>query len=111
MPCYSNPRPNQTIEQRKQQVLDALRRLEKQLIEGAVKIAIGPSGAVAFVGWEDRDDVTDVCAYRALSTMKSQALSRAIAAAELRSGGVKVNPQAVAAGWHSHDGGKSWGRH
>ena len=111
MPCYSKPRPNQTIEQRKAQVMAALRRLEAQLASGTVTVVIGPSGAVAFAGWSDRDDVTDVCAYRALSTMKSQALSRAVAAAELRAGGVKVNAQAIAAGWHSHDDGKTWGRH
>jgi hypothetical protein len=110
MPCETRAVPGQTVEQRRKQVLDALRRLDAQLSSGAVTAVVSPQGAVAFVGWTDRDDVTDVCAFRGLTLLKSRGLQRAIAAAEVRSG-AKVNPQAVAAGWHSHDGGKTWGRH
>lgn len=110
MPCETKVRTGQTVAERRAQVLAALKRLDAQLGAGKVTVAVSPQGAVAFIGWQDRDDITDVCAYRALAMMKSHAMQRAIAAAEVRSG-AKVNPQAVAAGWHSHDGGKTWGRH
>ncbi len=110
MPCYSTPKVGQTEAQRKASVLAALKRLESALATGTAKVIIGPQGAVAFVGWTDRDDLTDVCAFRSLTTMKSHALSRAIAAAEVRAGR-KVDARAVEAGWHTHDGGATWGRH
>lgn len=109
MPCDTIRRPEQTPEQRDEQVKRSLRNLEVGLQTGAVKVKIGPTGAVAFDGWKqaDRDDVTDVCAYRTLSAQNSWALRQAVAKAEQMSGR-KVNAQAVGAGIHSHDGGNTW---
>lgn len=107
MPCDTQVLPGQTLEQRNREIDEALRRLESQLQAGQVVVKIGANGAIAFDSWANRDRVTDVCAYRALTLKNSFALRRAIATAEARSGR-KVNPRAVAAGVHSHDGGKSW---
>ena len=63
-----------------------------------------------FQGWQDQNAVTDVCAYRTLTASNSWALRQAVARAETTTG-KRVNAQAVAAGWHSHDGGGSWGQH
>lgn len=111
MPCDTTPRlRGQTKEQRQKQVLEALKRLAAKLQDKSVKVVLSPQGAVAFVGWEDRDGVADVCAYRGLSVMKSGALARAVAEAETRQGR-KVSPQAISQGFHSHDGGVTWSRH
>jgi hypothetical protein len=109
MPC-ATPRKNQTLEQRSNEVQAALKRLERSLQNGAVRVTIGANGAVAFVGWNDRDDVADVCAYRTLAAENSWALRQAVARAEQLSGR-KVNPRAVAAGLHSHDNGRTWSKH
>jgi hypothetical protein len=105
MPCDTVLKPNQTLESRNEAIRKSLARLEASLNAGNVKVKIGPNGAVAFEGWKptDRDDVTDVCAYRTLSAQSSWALRQAVAKAETQQGH-KVNPHAVAAGWHSHDG-------
>jgi hypothetical protein len=103
MPCDTVRNPNQSLEQRNDQVKSALSRLEASLKAGRVKVTIGPTGGVAFTGWKDRDDVTDVCAVRTLMAQNSWELRQAIARAEAQSGR-KMNPQAVAAGHHAHDG-------
>lgn len=107
MPCMSTLQPGVTLAQRMAQVKASLRRLEVYLTTGQVQIAIGPNGAVAFRGWTDRDDVTDVCAYRTLSAESSWALRKAVAKAEATQGR-KVNVNAVREGVHSHDGGRTW---
>lgn len=107
MPCDTNLRENQTLQDRMSEVERALKRLETSLQSGRVKVNIGQNGAVAFAGWQDRDDVTDVCAYRTLAAQNSWALRQAVAKAEAMSGR-KVNANAVAAGVHSHDGGGTW---
>lgn len=107
MPCDSNLQQGQTLASRMSQIEQALKRLEGALTAGRVKVNIGANGAVAFSGWKDRDDVTDVCAYRTLSASNSWALRQAVAKAEAMSGR-KVNAAAVAAGTHSHDGGDTW---
>lgn len=107
MPCDSVRNPNQSLEDRNNQVKAALRRLEAALQSGTVRVSIGPSGGVAFVGWKDRDDVTDVCAYRTLTAEGSWALRQAVTKAEAMTGR-KVNPNAVASGHHSHDDGNTW---
>jgi hypothetical protein len=107
MPCDTVRDPNQTLEDRNNQVKAALRRLEAALKAGTVKVSIGPSGGVAFSGWKDRDDVTDVCAYRTLAAEGSWELRQAVTKAEAMTGR-KVNPNAVASGAHSHDGGSTW---
>lgn len=110
MPCDTVVKKDQTKEQRRAGVLASLRKLEASLAAGAVKVVIGPQGAITFVGWADKDGVTDVCAFRGLTKLKSHALSRAVAAAEVRAGR-KVNEQAIAQGLHSHDGGATWSKH
>jgi len=109
MPCDSIRREGETLEQRIDVVKKALTRLEQALTQGRVKVTIGPTGAVSFAGWgkADRDDVTDVCAYRTLAAQGSWALRQAVARAESQQGR-KVNPHAVAAGHHSHDSGVTW---
>jgi hypothetical protein len=111
MPCDTvRLSPGQTLAERMAQVKAALQRLEQKLQSGAVRLGIGPNGAVVFQGWADRDGVTDVCAYRSLAAENSWALRQAVARAEQFSGR-KVNVNAVAAGVHSHDGGRSWDKH
>lgn len=108
MPC-DTVKTNETPAQRQAAVKKALTRLETALTLNQAKVTIGPNGAVAFTGWkpDERDGVTDVCAYRTLTAQGSWALRQAVARAEGMAGR-KVNPNAVAAGVHSHDGGKTW---
>ena len=110
MPCTSTPRRGQTLQERMAEVQRSLKRLEQALSSGAVAVGIAPNGAIVFRSWKDRDDITDVCAFRALTAEGSWALRQALARAEAQAGR-KANPQAVAAGWHSHDSGKTWGTH
>lgn len=109
MPCDTVLRAGVTLEQRVKQIDAALKRLEGFLSSNQVKITIGPTGSIAFTGWkpQDRDDVSDVCAYRTLAASNSWALRQAVARAEAMTGR-KVNPKAVIGGHHSHDGGKTW---
>ena len=110
MACMTNLQPNQTLAARIDQVDKALKRLEQYLITGTVKIGIGQNGAISFGAWKDRDGISDVCAFRSLTATNSWALRQAILKAEGMSGR-KVNPKAVAAGIHSHDGGGTWEKH
>jgi hypothetical protein len=108
MPCDSQLKPRQTLAERALEVTKALRLLEAKLQAGQTRVVIGQNGALAFAGWTaDRDGVSDVCAYRALAAKDSWALRQAISRAEAQSGR-KLNPQAVGAGVHSHDAGRSW---
>jgi len=109
MPCDTVKKPNQTIASRSGEIKKSLSGLESALTAGRVKVKIGPTGAVAFEGWkpEDRDGVTDVCGYRTLMAQNSFPLRQAVQRAEAQQGR-KVNPHAVAAGTHSHDGGSTW---
>lgn len=110
MACFSVTRSGQTLAERNKEVEAALARLKRYIAAGQVKIVIAPNGAVGLSGWKDRDDVTDVCAVRTLSAEGSWELRQAIAKAEALQGR-KANLQATSAGWHSHDDGKTWGRH
>ena len=107
MPCMTQP--NLTTAQKADQQ-SALARLGAALASGAVTVVIGQSGGIAFKGWTDNRGVSDLCAYRALTAANSAPLRRALARAEAMTGR-KVNAQALAAGMHSHDGGKTWGTH
>lgn len=113
MPCDTIRQPNQTIQQRADQIDEALERLERFIQTGSVRIVIDKrTGAIAFAGWkrdQNRGDVSDACAYRVLTSRSSAVLRMAIARAEVQQG-VKVNAKAVAVGVHSHDGGKTWGK-
>lgn len=109
MACLTALQPNQTLAQRMAQVDAALKRLEQYIQTGTVRIGISRQGAIVFQGWQDRDGITDVCAYRSLTATNSWILRQAILRAEGMSGN-KVNPKAIEAGIHSHDG-KTWGKH
>lgn len=110
MACDTVRKPNQTLLERASEVERALRRLRAQLLSGAVRVKVAPNGAIAFVGWNDRDGLTDACSFRVLSYQNSYELKQAVQRAETLAGR-KVDPRAVLAGHHSHDGGKTWERH
>ena len=113
MPCDTvRTMPQQTFAERQEEVRRALNGLRKDLVSGRARIAIAANGAVAFAGWgnEDRRGITDACAYRTLAVEGAWAFRQAVARAEAQHGR-KVNDRAVAAGFHSHDGGTTWGRH
>lgn len=88
----------------------AAKLLEAQLAAGTAQVVIGAQGSIAFKGWQDRGGLADLCAYRRLLASNSPALRRAVMRAEAVSGR-KVDARAIAAGQHSHDGGKTWGTH
>lgn len=110
MACMSALQPNQTLVQRIEQVDKALKRLEQYIQTGTVRIGISPQGAITFQGWQDRDNISDVCAFRSLSATNSWVLRQAVLRAEGMSGR-KVNSKAVLAGHHSHDNGRTWEKH
>lgn len=102
---------DQTQAERNTEIKAALATLEAKLETGDVSVVLSADGAVCFEGWtaEQRDGVTDVCAVLSLRAEGSDALTRAIMAAEGMSGN-RYNAEAVASGLHSHDGGSTWGR-
>lgn len=103
MACDTQLAKGQTFAERMSEIERALRRLEASITNGSVRVKLGANGVPTFVGWNDRDRITDTCAYRSLSVTGSWAMRQAVAKAEAESGR-KVNAQAVAAGMHSHDG-------
>ena len=109
MACDTVRSVGQSLAAREAEVKGALRRLEQALAAGQARVVVGPTGAVAFQAWADRAGLSDACAYRVLTVEGSWILRQAVARAEAM-GGRKVNTQAVAAGHHSHDGGRTWGR-
>lgn len=110
MACDTMRKPNQTIAERASEIETALRALKAALLSGKVQVKIAPNGAITFAGQYDRADLTDACTYRLLTYQNSPELRAAIARAEAMSGR-KVNPRAIAAGHHSHDGGRTWDKH
>jgi hypothetical protein len=111
MACWTIRTRQQTEAERRAEVEKALEELERALMSGRVDVIIGEDGAVCFSGWiEERNDVADVCAFRTLAERGSWVLQEAVAAAEAASG-LKVDPAAVSAGVHSHDGGATWSKH
>jgi phosphoribulokinase len=110
MACETRLKQDQTLAQRFAEVGRALDRLKRYLTTGSTRVVIGANGAVTFKGWQDRDDVSDVCAYRALQSASSWELRQAVARAEAQQG-IKVNPRAVAVGLHTHDNGRTWEKH
>ena len=108
MPCDTVRAPKQTEAERRREVQKAIKSLERALLEKVAGVVIGPQGAVAFKGWQDRAGVSDTCAYRLLSATGSTALRLEVEKAE-RLAGRSADRKAIAAGYHSHDGGKTWG--
>lgn len=103
MPCDSKLKPNQTISQRKEEITATVARLQAGLVNGSVRVKIGPQGAIAFDGLTetDRNGVTDNCAYRRLMATGSALAKAKIAAAEALLGR-SVNRQVVGQGGHYH---------
>jgi hypothetical protein len=112
MPCDTALRPGQTISSRKDDIVRAVGRLSTLLAAGVVKAKVGKQGSIAFEGWtaEDRDRVTDACAYRRVMATGSALAKAQIAKAEAMAGRT-VDRQVVGHGVHSHDGGQTWHDH
>lgn len=112
MPCDTRLKRNQTISQRKEEVKKAVSTLDRLIASGQVRVKVGPQGAVAFNAWADneRDGVTDACAYRRLMIIGSALAKAKIAQAEMMAGR-SINKQTVGQGAHSHDGGATWHDH
>jgi hypothetical protein len=112
MACEAYRKPKETLEQRRDRIAKSLGLLEERIRQGQVRVVVGRDGSVTFAGWkvEDREDVADLCAYRKLTAKGSIALRSALARAEIAAGRT-VDKQVIGSGLHSHDGGKTWGRH
>ena len=112
MPCDRKLKAGQSIQQRADEIRRAVERMSAKLASGAARVVIGPKGSIAFSGIsdEERDGVTDACAYRRLMVSGSALAKAAISRAELLSG-TAVNRQTLATGMHSHDGGRTWHDH
>jgi hypothetical protein len=110
MPCDTRLKPRQTIQQRATEVRDVVEKFGKGLATGRIKPVVDrKTGAIAFDGVtnEERDGVTDACAYRRLMVTGSALAKNAIQRAEQMAGRA-VDKRALAHGHHSHDGGKTW---
>lgn len=110
MSCMSMVKDGQTLAQRMAETEKSLKRLEQSIQAGKVKIGIGQNGAITFAGWNDRDSISDVCAFRSMTATNSWVLRQAVLKAEGMSGR-KVNVKAIATGVHSHDSGHTWEKH
>lgn len=108
MPCDTRLKSRQTISQRAAEVKAAVAKLSAGLTSGRMKAKVGAQGAIAFQGFDqDRDGVTDACAYRRLMVSGS-ALARAAVARAEQLAGRTVDKKVIAQGAHSHDGGDTW---
>ena len=114
MPCDTSRLPNQTLTQRKEEIVKAVDKLAAALAAGKVKPVIGAKGGIAFPGWAEGQTgrVGDACAYRRLMSSGSALAKMAIERAETLAGR-RVNRQAVAQGLHAHtqDGRTVWHDH
>lgn len=112
MPCDTRLKPRQTISQRAEEVRRAVGTLDKLLAAGTAKMIVGPTGGVTFTGWpeNERDGITDACAYRRIVATGSVSAKMALMRAEQMQGRT-VNRQSLAHGHHSHDGGHTWHDH
>ena len=106
MPCFNQPVTPALRDQRR----EALKRLQAAIGAGTVSLVVSSAGAIALRGWRDADraGLSDVCAYRELRNTPE--LRRALARAEVIAGR-QVDARTIAAGVHSHDGGRTWGSH
>lgn len=113
MPCDRKLKRGQTITQRKTEVRKAAERISKKLTTGTSKPVVDKTtGAIAFTNLteEERDGVTDACAYRLILVHGSALAKAAIARAEQLAGRT-VDKQVIGQGVHSHDGGHTWHDH
>jgi hypothetical protein len=109
MPCDTQLKPKQTIQQRAEEVRQAVARIALGLTTGRVQVKVGPQGAVVFNGVrpEERDGVTDACIYRRLMVTGS-ALARAKIQQAEQLAGRSVDRKLIGQGVHSHDSGRTW---
>jgi hypothetical protein len=101
---------NQTLTERKAEVKKVIYDINSLIATGKVKPVVDKlTGAIAFQGFDEnlRDGVTDACVYRQLMISGGSLTKAKIAQAEAIAGRT-VNKQAVGAGVHSHDGGRTW---
>jgi hypothetical protein len=105
MPCDTRLKPKQTISQRKEEITKVIARLSAGLVSGSIKVKLSPQGAIAFQGLtdQDRDGVTDACAYRRL-----MATGSALAKAKVQAAQTLLGKPVLTHGAHSHDGGATW---
>lgn len=111
MVCDTRLKKGQTIQARADEVRRASQNFVAGLLSGKVKVVIGPQGAISFTGLseQERDGITDNCAYRRIVASGSVAAMQAITRAEMMSGR-KINKQAISQGYHTHDG-QNWHKH
>jgi len=109
MVCEIRLKPRQSIQQRAEEVRSAVGKLDALLKKRRVKPKVGPQGAITFDGWkdEDKDGVTDACAYRRIMSTGSSLAKAEIAKAEMLAGR-QVDKKIIGQGVHSHDGGETW---
>ena len=109
MPCDRKLKPQQTLQQRAQEVRAAGLRIDKLVAADQVVVTVGPQGAIVFTGLSEaqRDGLTDACIFRRLTTSGSATTRRKLAEAEKRAGR-SLDRRVIAQGTHSHDGGASW---
>ena len=103
MPCDRQLAKNESIQQRAESIRETMKKVERGLALGNIKVVIGPQGAVAFLGISDadRNRVNDGCIYRRILSTGSALAKQAIAKAEQLSGR-SVNKLAVGQGAHAH---------
>lgn len=109
MPCDTQLKPKQTIQQRADEIRRAVAKLDALLKKRQVQVRVGPQGAITFVGFleEDRDGATDNCLFRRLMATGSSLAKMQIARAEQLAGRT-VDRKIIGQGAHSHDGGRTW---
>lgn len=105
MPCDSVRTRQQTIGERALEVRAAIASLDRALLRRQVKVVVGPQGAIAFTGWneQERNGVTDACAYRRIMATGSSMAKMEIMRAEQMAGRT-VDRSVVNAGVHYHEG-------
>lgn len=112
MTCETRLRPKQSISDRKLEIRKAVERLSYSLARGQIKPFVGPQGAIAFQGWDDRgrDGVSDACGYRMIMSTGSALARAAIEKAETMAGR-GVDRKVIGQGIHSHNNGQTWEKH
>jgi len=109
MPCDTQLKPRQTVQERADEVRRAISRIDRLIVDRSAQVIVGPQGAVAFTGISaaERDGITDACIYRRLMVSGSALAKAQIARAEQMSGR-SINRAIIGQGVHSHDGGRTW---
>ena len=113
MPCDTQLIKGETIKTRADDIRAAVKALSDALVSGRVKAVVGPTGAVAFAGFEgeqSRRRITDACLYRRVMASGS-AMARLTVERQVLASGRTVDRASLAAGHHSHDGGRTWHDH